>query len=171
MKQVWAAFLMCFLRVLSLEFLPKIASNTGIQYQLDVIFCPRSGHFRTQQGIYRTISWHPILKTSNFRLGNCTLLENLLTEGQCRFCAASMNTFPLFQTKSPDNLGWLIIRWTLFYSLILANLRECENIVKNSRRLALFADWNPCKILTGNYCWEGIKFLRNHELPGYTKVS
>ena len=42
---------------------------------------------------------------SNFRLGNCTLLENLLTEGQCRFCAASMNTFPTFSDKIARQFG------------------------------------------------------------------
>ncbi len=47
-------------------------------------------------------SW---VSCSNFRLGNCTLLENLLTEGQCRFCAASMNTFPTFSDKIARQFG------------------------------------------------------------------
>ena len=42
---------------------------------------------------------------SNFRLGNCTLIENLLTEGQRRFCAASMNTFPTFSDKISRQFG------------------------------------------------------------------
>jgi len=46
-----------------------------------------------------------LIYSSNFRLGNCTLLENLLTEGQCRFCAASMNTFPTFSDKIARQFG------------------------------------------------------------------